>query len=297
MYFAITPLDVEAIAPKLLAAFDAVKASNPASPPHFYALVDCAFDATIVNRAAKAGVAVYAGTDLAELGELSPRIVAMASERSSRETQLRSLLRSCATMPMFSFIASPLSAQALAQGFASMVMANTPDGLALTLRFADTRVLPALLATLTAQQQQTHLAMLSYWWWSDRDGQLQAFQHRNPPAASVTTEVLTLTDAQFAQLVTSGEADALLGQLYEARREMVRFHQPYENHALVEKAIRLVQARGWHSVPAQFRLASVALVIGEGFATVPEVAAAIKDATSADDLITRIDNLPAHVWQ
>lgn len=296
MYFAISPLNVDAMVPALLAAFAEASGSNETPSLNFYALVDCAFDESIVKRSAKTGIAVYAGTSLAELGDVSPRVVALECEPSAREAQLRWLIRSCADMPMLSFIASPLSAAELASGLAGLVLARTPDGLEWPLRFADTRVLPSLLRTLDARQQHAHLPPLGHWWWPDRAGQLQVFRPSTAPLGSAGAGALALSEQQFAQMVADSEADTLLAQLYEARPELVRLHSPQDNHALVDQAVRLAQQRGFHAIPVQLRLAAIALLLGPGFAEQPDIAAALNSASSDDDLLQRLDHLPAHVW-
>lgn len=123
------------------------------------------------------------------------------------------LVQAMSGLPALSALHTTLSQDALAAHLASYVSVRIePDEQRFLLRFADTRVLPALVAALDESQRRQFLGSISAWRHLTPDGRVATLAG---PGEACGAGPLRLSAGQFAALVEVSEPDAILGALRE----------------------------------------------------------------------------------
>lgn len=170
MYFAVDPPDVADVTSQLMTLIDADPKAN------WIAVVDSAFDHGGSALACHGThIVLYSSEELDALSEVSPLLISLASEQKGLlERQLLSLARHCAGRPMLSVVASAKNAEELKLNWQKCARVVTDDGQKMLLRFADTRVLPALPETLRQEFWAALTQELIGWWYIDRAGALMS---------------------------------------------------------------------------------------------------------------------------
>lgn len=118
---------------------------------------------------------------------------------------------------MLSFIGTSSSASSVNANFRLFANAMTEDDQEFLLRFADTRVLPGLPNALRQTYWDGMTCLLSDWIVIDREGQLRALP-LNASRAPLKGE-FQLLPAEFANLVTNSEPDAVIDAIAESNPE------------------------------------------------------------------------------
>jgi hypothetical protein len=114
-----------------------------------------------------------------------------------------------------SFIETALTLIELQNHLREFVHIKAPDGIELTLRFADCAVLPVLSAVLTAEQWSAIVAPFKGWRIHGRDGLLASLPVFKTEV--VLRPPLVFSDAQIAALRSAMETDQLLANLRKMR--------------------------------------------------------------------------------
>jgi hypothetical protein len=217
-----------------------------------YALVDAAFNEKAIPQYRKSNpieqlTSLYAGTELDGLTDVSPCIVPLSSKGTLFDTKIKTLLRLANGKPMLSFLASSLDAQSLKEHFSPFLQVETEDGQQFVLRFADTRILPALIATLRNEQQEAFLSPIVHWWSINRKGELEALISQRQDSArqsipSVSFSVLPISNSQLFDLLDAAEADSIIEQLRLVTPEQCAGYEPAELHRFVSAQLRYAQS-------------------------------------------------------
>jgi hypothetical protein len=227
MYFASDLPNVTRVTQELARRIGAAPALS------WYALVDGAFDYD-AGGPPLAGFTQRAPTyDCDEFNALlaaSPYLVALsASDYATLLAQITTLVRHRRNRPMLSFIGSAVSAADLNTNFQHYASAATQDGESYMLRFADTRILPAIAAHLHPASWRGISQSIRAWHYIDRNGAVDEVAVSGDEAqATVPPAPFALSDAEFAALVGAGEPDAVIHALERSNPELL----PEQDHAL-----------------------------------------------------------------
>lgn len=289
MYFAISPLNVDSFTADLVRSWQ-----QAGTELLGYALVDAAFDQRVVKRYAANAVSVYRNTELAGLEELSPRLISLPRVPDRSVEEIKSLCTKCRQAPMLSFIASPCSPDELSTHLRYLFTTETEDRLKWPIRFADTRILPQLLKTLSIEQAARIGLAIHNWWWPDRTGKLTSC---SPPFGRACDRPrISLAQTQFDELVDAAAPDALLAQLEMVAPELLDRHAGHDTHSLAAEAFSLAQQQGHSGSPAQLHLISAALILSHGFQKIPEFKAALAASRNDHELIEQLTAIDDSVW-
>lgn len=166
MYFAIEPT-ATTLPQQTLQALTGLQSQHMGLEIHLFALVDGAFDDQFLaprRRKPLPNLSLYADTPLQGFALAAPHLLVAPPAPNARLAWLQSIHEACTGKPMLSVLASTLDGPALQQHLRPYLQARTPDTLEWPLRWADTRVLPALLEALEPDQHAHLLAPLLGWW-------------------------------------------------------------------------------------------------------------------------------------
>lgn len=227
--------------------------SNTDSSDHWFALIDLAFD--YGNRHLhwfNENVSkVYYRGHLANLAEVSPLLISLSRDVKQLGHELLRLLLHCNGRPMLSFIRSPLSSEEVREQWQSVLEIETGDAQAFVLRFADTRVLPALSGT--GELWQRVAGRIAEWQIIGRAGNLERVAL--PEVSSTGDARIRITDKMLEHLLKSGEADVLASVLDEHFPEILPTNQGAKVHARLVQLASFAEEHGLAGSTEIFALA------------------------------------------
>lgn len=215
----IAPGDVLGTAEALLAGV------NHAATPYLMALVDHALlpDLDLLKRWPGALPAVFNLTGHLSCDDtIAPLLLALPAKLQERPAAVAYLLRQCNGEPMFSLLAGKIPPDLVAEHLATLTkVCLPPDGQAYVLRFADTRIVPALHRHLDDAQRDQLFGPFTQWGYLSRDGQPVTLPggglEELPPEGP-----LKLAQAQFDALLRESQPDNFIPLL---RQESGEFAQ------------------------------------------------------------------------
>ena len=171
------------------------------------------------------------GSSLASFGEHAPQLLALPQEKQRRREVLERFVQLDSSAPAFSVIESSADASALTALCGELALATIDGDLRVHCRFADSRVLPNLLACLLPEQTQRIARVVQRWHWLDHMAASHSWQPNhsggasNANAASVAAQSgetgLVLNNAQFSAMLSALEPDTLFQLLLENTSELV----------------------------------------------------------------------------
>lgn len=255
-YFAMNPCNPAALCAELLNLM-AEKEGNA----NWYALVDTAFDHGRKPLALAEGKPwhVYHEGNLLALGQVSPVLLELAEPPGPLTHQLERLLRHCRGYPMLGFVRSAQSAASLRESWQNLLTVETEDGESYLLRFADTRVLPAL-----SEQPQIWnrlAAGLNAWWIIGREGVLVSL---DIPDTHIRDEIpLRIGNDALSALLGAGAADAMAQYMEEQFPELLARRSGAENYRLLTQTAALCTKHGISGTTEQYAL-GVAVLLTDG---------------------------------
>ena len=300
MYFAIDPAlpDLQnQIVQSLTGLYkDCVDAS-----PYVFALIDGVFDEQLLARrgwSRQTKYSLYEGTDLEEFGAAAPHLLEAPVEIDERERWLREIISACEGKPMLSFLASVLSAPELCLHFRPYLIARSEDLTEWPLRWADTRVLPEILAVIKPEYCEQLMSPLHAWWSIRRDGSLVVWKGTTASQRSpVGFDKIPLSDREFSELVDRAEADAVLANIHDTHTDLLRRYTPSECHARVAEHLLVASEHGIHAASARQHFSMLALSLNESFARHPAMATLLQRTQQGGDYASGIGTLPDAFWQ
>ncbi|MGF6117580.1 hypothetical protein ABIE30_004081 [Janthinobacterium lividum] len=304
MYFAIDVHDPEVpalIAQQLQALRSEAAVANGSQPLYLLALLDGACDEEFFTKRYPSRLrrqSLYAHTSLQNFKVAAPHLLASPSASSEQAAWLQRLFSLCAGMPMLSIIASTLDIGQLEQHLRPYLIAITPDTVEWPVRWADTRILPALLAALT-ETQSAHLLSPIYRWWSlRRDGSLVSWQGTaEAKPASAEFDKFPLGDTAFASLVDIAEADAILANLHDVQPDLFHSGTPAECHARVARHLLVANASGIEAAGQRQHFSALALMLADDFTSHPAMDSLLRRTRQGANYLSELDTLPDDFWQ
>ena len=151
-----------------------------------------------------------------------------------------------------------------------LALIETEEGLQLYCRYADTRVLPALLDQLDAPQHQVLSESIQTWRWIARDGAKLEERHflRNTISQhlNLLSAHLKLSNAQYNQILLLSEADMVSQILIERMPDLLSNGLSGEFHQRISAILDRARAKGLHELNDFFEYAVVALSTYDDFA-------------------------------
>lgn len=256
-YFAITPCnpsELRFVLADLMAKTD--------SDLRWLALVDTAFDyEKVALRLAGANeTSIYFNGRLEALADVSPKFFELsAANGEPLRKQLGRLLRHCSGRPMLSFICCKLSASDLRERWQNLLEVETADGESYVLRFADTRVLPAVAEQEVIWSRLS--ADIDKWWVIGRDGKLAELPKTEAPSSDNTP--IKIGHDVLSALLDAGQVDAMADYLREHFPELLSLRDGAGNYKLLSQTLALCAAHGIDATTEQYALA-IATLLTEG---------------------------------
>lgn len=179
---------------------------------HLYALLDHSFDPKLLRKMKDhiSYAALYQdqGGDV----EVSP-LLCMLEMQSELQAQIELLLQITARQPMLSFWLSPLDKEAIFSHFANYFdVTLLPEKISMILRYADTRILPSLLATFSSEQNAMFLSPFVQLAYFDRTAK-PVFVN-GARQTQIADKPLILNELQFNQMMDHSLPDQILQQFY-----------------------------------------------------------------------------------
>lgn len=299
MYFAIDPIK-PAWPEHLLASLTQLTEAHPDAPVHCYLLVDASFDPALPTahpwRRTGEG-SLYDGTRLAGLKTVAPHLLRLPGKPESQLDWLQKLLAACAGKPMLSLLFSAIPADSLRAHLQPYLRARTADGLEWPVRWADTRVLPGLMAALLPEQRAHLLSPLYLWLTVDRQGdpiQWQGAGNAAPTPAGF--DCWPLDESGFGKLVEDAEADSVLNQIEARRPDLLGHGSPASIHCTVSRQLALASRHGIDQTVDRLHFAMLGLIFAPGFYDAPAMRAALNRIGQGAQYQEQIAQLPEDFW-
>jgi len=299
MYFATNPWP-PGMTERMLATLKQ-SCDQATNPGYTYVLLDAGFDQALptafpwrrhIERT------LYDDTPLTGLKAVAPLLLSLPSAPEKQFTWFNELAESCTGKPMLSLIHSATPAPALATHFRPYLRARTEDSLEWPVRWADTRVLPALLAAMTPRERTHLLAPLHIWVTVDRQGEMMQWPGQgNPHPEPVDFDCWPLDDARFSRLLDAAEADAVIGSLHDTQPDLFDARPPAANHACVERHLAIATQNAIAGAGARRHFAMLALCLKDDFSTHPALQHLLKRTRAGANYQTEVAALPAEFWE
>ena len=299
MYFAVN-LWPQGAAELLLSRLRALR-EQAQVPVYGYILLDASFDQNLPTafpwRRHVEGT-FYDDTRLVGLKSVAPYLLRMPDDSEKQLTWLNELLALCCGKPMLSVLCSAVPAEALIAHFRPYLLARTEDSLEWPVRWADMRVLPILIASLTPAERTHLMAPIHAWSCLDRSGEILEWSGDGfPHPAPADFDCWPLDDARFSHLIAEAEADGIIGALHDTQPDLFDLQQPAANHASVKKHLAIASLYGIESAGSRRHFAMLALLLNDEFSEHPAMQAVLKKSREGGDYVAEIASLPADFWQ
>ena len=266
-----------------------------------YALLDGSmFEQNDLEHLARRSVnfqPALAGSPLESYGSHGPLLCALGPDTTPG---LNALLRRTDGIPGLSFIASRCDRTALSARLIWLAVAQTDDGPPMHCRFADTRVLPALLDSLRPDQRALLAKDVAEWTWIARDATLQAkaFPSAEAAAPSAENAPFDLDEKQFASLLTSVEPDMVFQMLDQKMPELIANAAPHDIHARLVRLLAAARSHGIADLPDLFQFSVVGLCTTDHFDQHPAVQETWRLLKTGDGRFSELaQQWPEEVWR
>ncbi len=282
-YYAVDPVSPKTM-DRLLKHWDDLRRACPGI--RSYALVDAAFDeqgvADLAVRHEGEALSLYAGTDMAEeLAGVAPWLFELSDDPKTLAAQLRQFVALRGSRPMLTFLGSYRDIRALRGHFQPFLYINVQEDLKFLFRFADERVIQALIGVLSPEQESALWpGDLAVWSATRRDG-APAWQPYSPDAQrSPMAGPLVLDDKQFDALMDAAEPDVIITNL--SATDPDRFNKgkarPADVYGFIGKQLERARAHGIQDTPNLETYCLAAMAAGSRFDEHAEFGYAITQA-------------------
>lgn len=299
MYFAVNSW-CDDLPEQMLAVIRQLREQRQDQPLRCYVLIDGAFDESFLSSLPwrrSVACSLYAGTRLEGLKLAAPHLLSLEEKPEKQLAWLKSLVEACAGKPMLSIVASALSANRLSAHFKPYLLARTEDSIEWPVRWADTRVLPSLLAAMTSAVHQHFLSPIDAWFSCNRQGQLvQCSGAGNPAPEPAGFDCWPLDESCFSRLLGDAEADALISQIDDRRPNLLADGKPADIHARVARQLEI--ATHYHLSVASERLhfAMLGLIYSPEFVDALPMQLLLNEVAKGSDYQAQVRQLPADFW-
>lgn len=300
MYFAVNPTKT-GLPERILATLSQLREQLPGAPIYCYPLVDASFDQTLPvsfpwRRTIKASL--YDSMRLKGLKGVAPHLLDLPDEPEKQLPRLQQLVETCTGKPMLSMLLSAIPANELRAHFEPYLLARTKDSMEWPVRWADTRVLPSLIAALTHEERRHLRSPLHVWMSIDRQGEVMEWQgDGNPQPEPADFDCWPLDEARFGKLLDDAEADAVLSELDDTQSDLFAGRSPAETHACAHRHLIIASQHNIAGAGARRHFTMLALSLRGDFIADPFMQAALNRIQQGADYPAEIDALPPTFWE
>lgn len=299
MFFAVNPAK-PGWPEHLLATVGELREQHPENLWHIHLLVDASFDQSLSETLPwrlSVACSLYDDRRLAGLNAVAPHLLRLPESPEKQRPWLQHWLAACNGKPMLSLIVSAIPANALRVHLQPYLRARTADGLEWPVRWADTRVLPGLLAALTPAEREHLLSPINQWLTLDREGAPVRWQGAGKASPDpVGFDCWPLDEARFSKLLVDAEADAVLSQIDERRPDLLTDGMPADIHRRVARQLLLATRHHIDKAPDRLHFAMLGLIFAPGFVDALPMQAALARIARGADYQAEIAGLPAEFW-
>jgi hypothetical protein len=165
-----------------------------------------------------------AGSPMEAFGDKAPQLVSLPGDTEEAHAVVRRLIALNPVASAFSLVTARADLSQLQQLFGYLAQARIDGDLQVHCRFADTRVLPHLLAALAAPQLARVSNEIEQWAWTDHLGQAASWSAKGVAADAVAPDVsphLELDARQFSTMLDASEPDTVFSLLVDNTPELV----------------------------------------------------------------------------
>jgi hypothetical protein len=299
MYFAVDPAQ-PCVPEQILVRLSQLEEQHPGAEIYCYLLVDVSFDQTLPSIYPWRGAvecSLYEGMRLEGLKEAAPHLFRLRDDPKKRLDWLQQLFAVCTGKPMLSILFSAIPSNNLRGHIQPYLLARTEDSMEWPVRWADTRVLPGLIAALTPEERQHLLSPLFVWMMIDRQGELIEWRgDGNPAPDPADFDCWPLDEGRFSQLLVEAEADAVLSQIDERRADLLANGKHAEKHIRVSRQLALATRYKIDRVADRLHFALLGLMHSSSMFEDPLMRSALGKIEQGGDYREQLDRLPEGFW-
>lgn len=299
MYFAVDPAK-PGVPEQILSTLSQLHEQHSGATIYCYLLVDVSFEQTLPSSRPWLRTlegSLYDGMRLEGLKEVAPHLLRLSDDPEKQLAWLQQLLAACAGKPMLSVLFSAIPANSLRAHFQPYLVARTEDSMEWPVRWADTRVLPGLIATLTPEERQHLLSPLFVWMMIDRQGELIEWRgDGNPAPDPADFDCWPLDEGRFSQLLVEAEADAVLSQIDDRRADLLANGKHAERHTQVSRQLALATRYKIDSVADRLHFALLGLMHTPSMLEDPLMRSALGRIEQGGDYREQLARLPEDFW-
>ncbi|WP_157651274.1 DUF4123 domain-containing protein, partial [Dechloromonas denitrificans] len=199
--------------------------------------------------------------------------------------------------PMLSIIASALSADALSAHFKPYLFARTEDSLEWPVRWADTRVQASLMAIMAPAVRKHFLSPIHAWLTGNRQGELVQWQGTGDPITEPPGfDCWPLDEPCFGNLLGEAEADAVIGQIYDRRPDLLVEGSPADIHARVVRQLEIATHFHLSGAPQRLHFSMLGLIYTSDFVDPPAMQSLLKKIAKGGDYQEQVSQLLPDFW-
>lgn len=255
-------------------AVHALAAAQPSLKPWLLidaALLDPSRLASALRRNGWHGVNALATSPLAAYGPRGPQLVEIPQDSDAADEGFRRISAGASNAPAFSWLASSQPVEQL-QACCGYLAQTLHDGLRLHCRMSDTRVLPVLLAALSAPQARRVAQTIAQWQWFGREGEVTGWHAPALQGDAIDTQNhLELDASQFASLLDAAEADSIFAQLVETVPQLVPPTGRASFHQRLQRGLAMATSLHVAGNPDRRQFIVLSLTCGDGFYKHPDL--------------------------
>ncbi|MEJ2795855.1 DUF4123 domain-containing protein [Iodobacter sp. LRB] len=209
-----------------------------------YALLDHSFDPRLLKKMRDRIVWTSLYQDHGAEADVSPLLCVLNSENEAElMEQIKLLLKITNGQPMLSFYLSTLDREAIFSHFDYYFdVSILPEKLSYILRYADTRILPNLLAQLSPEQKAAFLSPFSSVVYFDRAAQI--IQLEGGGQTKITNQALVLTEVQFISMMDKALPDQILQNIQLLGLQSLLPIEPSKAYAQIRELCDIALAQG-----------------------------------------------------
>lgn len=253
--------------------------------------------ASAIHRSGWQAVNALESTPLAGYGARAPQLVQVFGDSNVISANVRRINLISPDAPALSWIFSEKSVDQI-QACAGYLAQAEHDGLRLHCRIADTRVLPALLSSLSGAQSRRVGQCVSQWHWLCRDGSIDSWC---APVAGEGEGVdqrdhIELDSGQFASLLDVAEADAIFAQLLETVSQLVPRHNRSLFHARLQRQLHAATRLNVFGNSDRLQFVVLSLTCGDQFHQHPDLAKTWQAVTKGASLVDQMKGWTTVIW-